>query len=75
MTEERYEECDRCGERYDGEDAIRSYLRDVEIGEGPSREVETVCIGCLSACTDCGARPRMSGAQLCSSCSERRLTQ
>jgi hypothetical protein len=42
MTEERYEECDRCGERYDGEDAIRSYLRDVEIGEGPSREVETV---------------------------------
>ena len=42
MDEDRYEECDRCGEGYDGEDTIRRYLRDVEIGEG----IERVCIGC-----------------------------
>lgn len=48
MTDdEPYEDCDRCGERYTGEDAIRSYLRDVEVGSGASRGVDRVCIGCL----------------------------
>jgi len=41
--DERYEDCDRCDERYHGDDAIRDWLRDVEIGD----EVERWCIGCV----------------------------
>ena len=43
-AEERFVDCDRCGERYVGEGAIRSYIREVEI---PLGGVDSVCIGCL----------------------------
>ena len=41
-TEERYVDCEVCGERYVGEDAIRGYIR--EVGHGGERDV---CISCL----------------------------
>ena len=44
-AEERFEDCDRCDERYNGEEEISAYLRDVEVCGG----VQRVCIGCLEA--------------------------
>lgn len=43
--EERYAECDCCDERYHGDAAIRSYLREVE----RDGEVVTLCTACLAA--------------------------
>jgi hypothetical protein len=40
QDEERYVDCDVCGERYVGEDAIRSYIREQANGRD-------VCISCL----------------------------
>lgn len=42
---ERWEECDRCGERFVGEHAIRSHLRDYEM---PSGEPDRICLTCLA---------------------------
>ena len=39
LSEERYEDCDRCGERYHGE-FIAQYLRD---DERPDDELWRVC--------------------------------
>ena len=43
LIEERYDDCDRCGERYNGE-FIDQYLRDEEVGDG---EVRRVCCTAL----------------------------
>jgi len=43
MEEERYEDCERCGDRYTGESAIRSYLRTVEKANG----LLTLCLTCI----------------------------
>jgi hypothetical protein len=40
MEDERYEECEDCEERFVGDDAIRSYLRETRFGR-------VVCISCL----------------------------
>lgn len=42
MNEERYVDCDICGERYVGEDAIRSYIREKTTPNG----IRDVCISC-----------------------------
>lgn len=48
MKDERYVDCEVCGERYVGEDAIKSYIRD-----------DDVCISCLDKpkkrCRRCGS--------------------
>ena len=41
--EERYADCDICGARYWGEDAIRSYLKEVEAVD--AGETVTCCKG------------------------------
>ena len=47
MTYERFEDCDYCGERYEGEAAIRAYIREIDFtNAGGEAECLTVCIGC-----------------------------
>ena len=41
MSDERYDECDKCGDRFTGRRAIREYLRD-----GPFNT--RWCIDCLN---------------------------
>jgi hypothetical protein len=68
--EERYEECDRCGERYWGEDFIRSYLRDEESGG----ELLRVCCPkpapskAMRVCGECGYGYVLPTARRCPDC-------
>lgn len=43
MTEERYEDCAECDQRFSGEDNIASYLREFNIPGG----TKFVCIDCM----------------------------
>ena len=49
MTDERYEDCDRCDERYVGEEAIGSYLSYVDTANGSI----AVCHSCKRRCSQC----------------------
>ena len=42
--EERYVDCERCGERFVGEEAIAGYLREEEL---PLGGTSSICVGCL----------------------------
>lgn len=44
--EERYADCDQCSQRFTGDAAIRSYLREVERDDG---EAVMMCTRCLAA--------------------------
>ncbi len=44
MTDERYVDCEQCDERFVGEEAIASYIREVVVSSGHCKDI---CIGCL----------------------------
>jgi hypothetical protein len=47
--EERYEDCHFCDDGYTGEDAIRSYMREIEIEFPEGDGAAMVCLRCAAA--------------------------
>ncbi len=45
LEEERFVDCEVCGDRFVGKHAIRSYIREIEL---PNNEVKYTCTRCIT---------------------------